>query len=136
MKKITLAALLPELTFLAMRSGGPGGQHANKVSTKVAVRWNVRNTTLLTAEEKLRLEKRLTATGELVITSQETRSQSTNKARAVAQLLALIAKTRAVKKHRTATKPTPAAVRTRLQSKRIQSNKKQSRGRNFGSAED
>lgn len=132
MRKITLEVLLPELSFLAMRSSGPGGQHANKVSTKVAVRWNVRKTTLLTPEEKLRLEKRLTAEGELVITSQETRSQSSNKARAVAQLLALIEKTRAVKKKRTATKPTASAVRSRLQSKRVTANKKKNRGKPVG----
>jgi ribosome-associated protein len=130
-KRIAREALEPELAIVALRSSGPGGQHANKVSTKVQVRWNIRTTALLTAEEKLRFEKLVTAEDELVVSSQETRSQSTNKERAIVRLLDLVAQTLKVKKKRKATRPTPAAVRTRLQSKRTVANKKKNRGKRF-----
>jgi ribosome-associated protein len=130
-RKIERSALEPELAIVALRSSGPGGQHANKVSTKIQVRWNIQTTTLLTAEEKARFRKLVTADGELVVSSQETRSQSANKERAIVRLLELVAKTLAVKKKRKATRPTLAAVRTRLQSKRTISNKKKNRGKRF-----
>jgi len=128
-RKIAREKLLSELTISAVRSSGPGGQHANKVSTRVEVRWNVQATALLTPAEKMRFAKKLTTGGELVITSQETRSQVTNKERAIGRMLALIERTLATKKKRMATTPSQAAVRSRLEAKRQQSEKKSRRGK-------
>jgi ribosome-associated protein len=127
--KLTREALLREFSVSAVRSSGPGGQHANKVSTRVEVRWNVQATALLTPEEKLRFAKRLTAGGDLVVTAQETRSQATNKERAIARMLTLIGRTLATKKKRKATAPSQAAVRSRLEAKRQKSEKKSRRGK-------
>ena len=41
-----------ELEITASRSGGPGGQHVNKTSTRITVRWNVRKTSALSDEQK------------------------------------------------------------------------------------
>jgi ribosome-associated protein len=122
-------ALLRELTFTTSRSGGPGGQHANKTSTQVALRWPVLRSALLTDEQKALLHKRLTADGDLLIVSRGSRSQSQNKEEAISRLEALLRKTFQPRKRRKRTKPHAASVRRRLRSKKIQSEKKQGRNR-------
>ena len=70
------------LVFKYARSSGPGGQHVNKVNTKVDCRFTVRNAAWLTEEEREGLGtkhgNKMNAHGELVVTSQASRSQAEN----------------------------------------------------------
>ncbi len=117
-----------ELVLSATRSGGPGGQHVNKVSTKVILKFNVLSSRILTEEEKAQLQVRLsgnlTRQGELVVSSQSSRSQSENKQLAKDKLDALLRKAFVKKKSRKATKPSRTAVEKRLRGKQRQSQKK------------
>ena len=93
---ITSAELIPELEFSTSRSSGPGGQNVNKVSTKVIIRWNLLHSTLITDEQKMlllnKLASQLTREGELIINSQESRSQLQNKKLALEKLDTLLRK--------------------------------------------
>jgi ribosome-associated protein len=115
------------------RSGGPGGQNVNKVNTKVCLRLSLDNLAGLSEAESVRLREtlagRITTEGELVINADEERSQRTNLERAYKRMEALIAAAARLPKHRRPTKPTRAAREGRLQSKRIQSQKKAGRHR-------
>src|ERR1700722_17810506 len=79
-----------EIEITASRAGGPGGQHVNKSSTRITVRWNVNSTSALTPEQKARvlekLQSRLTAEGDLIIHSSASRSQQQNKDMALSRL--------------------------------------------------
>lgn len=120
-----------ELTFAASRSSGPGGQHANKVSTKVEVRFQILQSTFLSDEQKqllvTKLAAKLTNDGVLIITSQASRSQPDNKEKAIEKLLTLIQKALTPPKKRKPTKPSPAAKAKRLENKRKQAEKKENR---------
>jgi ribosome-associated protein len=117
-----------ELIFTASRSSGPGGQNVNKVSTKVELRFDVPHSLLLTDEEKeillVRLEKKITSEGFLIIVSQSERSQLRNKEKTVERFYALLKKALTPKVKRKPTKPGPAAREKRLEEKRIVSEKK------------
>ena len=117
-----------ELKFSASRSSGPGGQNVNKLSTKIELRFNVTESTLLTEEEKGiilgKLGNRINKEGELVLTSQAKRSQLANKENVMEKFCALIINTLTPKKKRTPTKPSLQAKEKRLESKRILSQKK------------
>lgn len=130
-KAPTASSLLPELQFTTSRSGGPGGQHVNKVSTKVTLKFDVRNSKLLTPEEKAQIEERLrsklTADGVLILSSQEMRSQLANRENVIAKFDKLVARVFAIRKKRKATKPTKASVEKRLQEKKKLSEKKRYR---------
>ena len=77
-----------ELIFTASRSGGPGGQHANKADTRITLRWNVNQTNVLTEEQKKRVMKALAAEltneGDIIIHASTMRSQYQNKRNAIA----------------------------------------------------
>jgi ribosome-associated protein len=125
-----------EFSFVASRSGGAGGQHVNKVSSKVELRFHIANSNLLSPEEKERLLEKLgnkiTSDGYLQIISQAERSQLLNKQLAIKKFYQLLEKSLVQPKHRKATKPTFAAVQERLQSKEKASRKKSIRGnKNF-----
>ena len=85
-----------ELVWKAVRASGPGGQHVNKTSTAVELRFDVRGSPSLPEAVRARLYRlagsRLTQEGVLVLTAQGTRSQEMNRQDAVARLLALIRK--------------------------------------------
>ena len=122
-----------ELTITFARSSGAGGQNVNKTSTKATVRWSVGKSRVFSAVEKERirhkLANRLTWGDELVVASEEERSQPQNRARAIARLQSLVAQALRVPKSRTATKPTWGSKVRRLDSKkRHSSQKKQRRG--------
>ncbi|MBK7580662.1 MAG: aminoacyl-tRNA hydrolase [Myxococcales bacterium] len=121
-----------DLGVRAVRSSGPGGQNVNKVSTKIELRFDLRSTSALRPEVKVRLRRlaasRLDAEGALVITSQATRSQAQNLEDARAKLADLIRAALFVPKRRRPTKPTRASKERRLDAKRHQSQKKQTRG--------
>ncbi len=126
---ITSAELIPELEFSTSRSSGPGGQHVNKVSTKVIIRWNLLHSTLISDEQKMvllnKLSSQLTREGELIINSQESRSQLQNKELALEKLDALLRKALTKPKTRKATKPTKSSKVKRVDNKKRHAEKKQ-----------
>jgi ribosome-associated protein len=123
-----------ELEFVTSRSSGPGGQNVNKVNTKVTLRWNVKDSILLTQEEKeLLLQKfsaRLTNDGTLLLTAQDKRSQLQNKEEALLKLNHLLKQAFTKKKKRKATKPSKSSINNRLDKKKKHSEKKKWRQSN------
>ena len=123
--------LLPELSFKAIRSSGSGGQHVNKVSSKVELQFNLKNSKVLSDKQKERLltslKTRLTKDKILVLQCDETRSQHKNKVLVIQRFIDLITKGLKVPKKRKATKVPTSAIKKRLKSKRIQSERKASR---------
>ena len=123
--------LLNELVFKAVRSSGPGGQHANKVSSRVELAYNIEASEALDEEEKKRLKKylknRLSASGVLVMQCDDSRSQHQNKRLLIKRFISLVEKGLEVPKIRKKTKPTKASIRKRLDTKKKLSEKKQSR---------
>jgi len=120
-----------ELQFKAVRSSGSGGQHVNKVSTKIELSFGVDTTTALTDEEKERiiskLKHRLSKENVLLLQCDESRSQHKNKAQVIQRFLDLIEDSLKVPKKRKATKPSKASVEKRLQNKKKAAQKKASR---------
>lgn len=122
-----------ELVWSAVRASGPGGQNVNKVSSKVELRFDFEASSALAPSVKTRLRAlaahRLDAGGRILIVSQETRNQPQNLEHARRILAELIGRALVVPKLRRATRPTKAAKRRRVESKRLQAVKKQNRGR-------
>jgi ribosome-associated protein len=120
-----------ELEFRYVRSGGPGGQHANKTSTKVELSWNVADSEALGPRQRSRLLEnlggRLEASGTLRLRSDKHRSQLRNKEDVIARLQALVSEALKVRKGRVATRPSKAAQNKRLDQKRRRSEVKQAR---------
>jgi ribosome-associated protein len=120
--------ILKELTFKTSRSGGKGGQHVNKVSSKVELNFNLRLSSLFTEEEKsrlfLKLANRINSEGILQVITEEERSQLQNKERSVQKLLVLLKTALFIPKIRKASKPKRSAIEKRLKSKQITSLKK------------
>jgi ribosome-associated protein len=125
---INAALLFPELHFMASRSGGPGGQNVNKVNSKISLRFEIRQSQILTDDEKeiisQRLSSYLTKDGILYISSQESRSQLENKQAVLAKLDALLAKAFEKRKARKKSKPSQAVIKKRIESKKRLSEKK------------
>ncbi|RIV17376.1 aminoacyl-tRNA hydrolase [Fibrisoma montanum] len=109
--------LQPELQYQFARSGGKGGQNVNKVATKAELRFSVRESALLTEEERaILLEKlaaKLTTEGELVLSHQTERTQLANKEKVTKKFYRLIEKAFEQQKPRKATRPTKASVAER-----------------------
>lgn len=128
-RKLTSAILLPELLFSASRSSGPGGQNVNKVNSRITLRFNIRESAILTDDEKsillTKLGSRLTEAGELMIHAQDKRSQLQNKEAAMEKLDIMLARAFEKKKARKATKPSKTAVQKRINTKKKRSEKKQ-----------
>lgn len=122
-----------ELTFTYARSGGPGGQNVNKVSSKVILRWNPAASPSLPADVKARLlaqqGSRLTNEGDLLITSQKTRDQARNIEDCKEKLAELVRRALHRPRPRRATRPTRGSVERRLQAKKAQRQRKQGRRR-------
>jgi ribosome-associated protein len=127
--------LIPEDELLASisRSGGPGGQHVNKTSTRVSLRWSVTESRVLSDAQRARLLKtlaaRLTQSGELIVHVDSERSQSRNRELARERLAKVVRAGLAVRKARRPTKPTKASKTRRLQSKQKRGHIKKLRGR-------
>jgi len=124
-------ALFQELTFKAVRSSGAGGQHVNKVSSKVELLFNLNETVIFNEELKERLnnklQNRLTKDGILMLQCDESRSQHKNKELVVQRFFELIETALKVQKKRIPTKIPRAVIKKRLKSKRNLSDKKTTR---------
>ncbi|AKP53898.1 alternative ribosome rescue aminoacyl-tRNA hydrolase ArfB [Cyclobacterium amurskyense] len=124
-----------ELTFLASRSSGPGGQNVNKVNSRVTLFFNVPNSQYLSEEEKTKVFQkygnRLGKDGTIQIDAQTSRSQIENKKIAIGKFYELMEKIFKRKKKRIATRPGKAAKERRLKAKRVRSEKKAMRNKNF-----
>jgi ribosome-associated protein len=111
-----------ELVFSASRSGGPGGQNVNKVSTKVELRFNISVSAAFSENEKelifRKLKNKINKEGELLIISQSERTQLLNKQAATEKFYILISKALTIPKYRRATKPTFSSRVKRLDNKR------------------
>jgi ribosome-associated protein len=124
-------ALLKEVTFKAVRSSGSGGQHVNKVSSKVELAFNLSVSQVFSETQKerllLKLQHRLTKTGVLMLQCGESRSQHKNKELVIKRFLVLITNGLIIPKRRIRTKIPKAVIRKRLKSKRKLSDKKANR---------
>src|SRR5262245_44985883 len=121
-----------EVEFSAIRAQGPGGQHVNKASTAVQLRFDV-HASGLPDPVKARLlalpDSRISSDGIIVIKAQGSRSQEANKADALARLGELIAQAEQVRKARKATRPTLGSKRRRLEGKAKRSEVKSGRAK-------
>ena len=122
-----------ELEFIASRSGGPGGQNVNKVSSRITLRFDLERTTALTAEQRQRVRQKLSSRisneGVLQISSQRTRSQDLNREDAVARFAELLRGALHEDKARVKTKATRSAREERLKEKRVRTAVKQARAK-------
>ncbi|MFN7702597.1 MAG: alternative ribosome rescue aminoacyl-tRNA hydrolase ArfB [Deltaproteobacteria bacterium] len=120
-----------ELRWSASRSGGPGGQNVNKVSSKVDLRFDLEASEALTDAQKSRLRaaarNRLDEDGAIQIVVQDTRDQQKNLELARARLAELIRKSMVVPKARKKTRPSLGAKRRRLNDKKRVGDKKRDR---------
>ncbi len=129
----TIAIEDDEIQERFVRASGPGGQHVNKTSTAVELRFDVRNSPSLPDGVKARLERlagsRLTQEGILVLFAQGARSQEMNRQAAKARLAELIRRATETPKPRRATKPTLGSKLRRLETKGLRSGVKSNRAR-------
>ena len=122
-----------ELEFQVSRSGGPGGQHVNKTSTRVEVWWDVAASPSFATDQKdrllLKLAARLDRSGRLRVVSGASRSQLQNRKEVTARLERLVNAALVVPKPRKRTRPTRAARERRLADKKAHAAKKERRKR-------
>jgi ribosome-associated protein len=123
--------LISELQFKAIRSSGAGGQHVNKVSSKVELSFNLTKSQGLTTKEKerflLKLANRLTKENSLILQCDEARSQHKNKQLVIKRFFDLLKKALHVPKKRKPTKPSKSSIERRLKSKKVTSSIKVNR---------
>ena len=120
--------LLHELVFTSSRSSGPGGQHVNKVNTRIELRFRIVDSGVLNSEQKIilfkKLGKKLTLEGELLLTAKTARSQLQNKQAAITRFFETLDKALKPRKRRIPTRPSITSIKKRIESNKILSIKK------------
>jgi len=111
-----------EFVYSTSRSGGPGGQNVNKVSTKVELRLSLLLTSLFSETEKelifKKLKNKINKDGELLLISQSERTQLMNKKVVTEKFYELVSKALTIPVKRRATKPTVSSKFKRLEEKK------------------
>ena len=129
--------LIPEdeIEFQFSRSSGKGGQNVNKVETKVEIRFNIDRSKAFSDEEKEKIKKSLTnrinKEGDLIVVSEEERSQLQNKIIALEKLNEIIREALKPREERIPTKVPKASKTERLKEKKLISEKKKLRQKSF-----
>jgi ribosome-associated protein len=122
-----------EVQIRAARASGPGGQHVNKTSTAIELRFDVRHSPSLPEDVRARLERlagsRLTLDGVIVLFAQGHRSQEMNRQEALERLLQLIRRAGVRPKPRKPTRPPYASKLKRLEGKASRSGVKATRSK-------
>lgn len=125
--------LLSELQFKAIRSGGAGGQHVNKVSSKVVLTWDLSKTLAFSEEQigrlELMLRNRLSKEAVLQLECDATRSQIRNKDGVIERFFSILETALIREKPRRATKVSRSVIRKRKDNKQQLSLKKAMRRR-------
>lgn len=120
-----------EFNFKAIRSSGSGGQHVNKVATKIELSFSVSESSVLNQHQKAiiieKLYNRLTKDQVLILQCGETRSQLKNKRIAISRAFSILEAALEVKAERKPTKVPKSVIKKRLKNKKIQSEKKANR---------
>jgi ribosome-associated protein len=127
-----------EFVYSTSRSGGPGGQNVNKVSTKVELRLNLLLSSGFSENEKeiicRKLKNKINKEGEIILVAQSERTQLMNKLLVTEKFYDLVSKAITVQKNRRSTRPTLASKIKRLEGKRSRGNIKKLR-KDSGEAE-
>jgi ribosome-associated protein len=131
MSHLKYTGIEDEFVFRATRSQGPGGQNVNKVNSRIELRFKIRESKVLSIPEKEQLEQfyrsKVTASGEIIITAQASRSQPANKEEAIKRFFLMLDKALTPVTVRMPTKATRLSIKKRLEAKKQRSNKKKSR---------
>lgn len=120
-----------ELDWSYARSGGPGGQNVNTLSTKAVLRWDMASSRAITASVKVRIARlypsKVTQAGEVVLSSQVFRTQDRNRQECREKLAEMIAVASVIPKPRIKSKPTKGSKTRRLAAKKRESARKADR---------
>lgn len=125
----SLSIPLSELQFRFTPSGGPGGQHANKVNTRVELRFDIAGSPSLGPRQRSRLLEKLGP--EVRVVADDERSQGRNRQLAVTRFAERMAAALHIDKPRRPTRPSKGAKERRLSAKRQQSERKRARRPTF-----
>ncbi|NOR28105.1 MAG: aminoacyl-tRNA hydrolase [Lutibacter sp.] len=120
--------IIKELKFKAVRSSGAGGQHVNKVSSKIELYFDLNASSELAEDEKellsIKLKTKLTKENLLLLQCDESRSQHKNKEIVIKRFLEIITEGLKIPKKRRPTKPSKSSIKKRLEKKKKQAYKK------------
>ncbi|SEK90135.1 ribosome-associated protein [Aquimarina amphilecti] len=128
---MNIPVIISELKFKAVRSSGAGGQHVNKVSSKVELSFNISDSKGMTDEEKLRISQklvsRITKSDDLILYCGDTRSQHKNKELVISRFLDILKAGLHIPKPRKRSRPSKSSIKKRLENKKRQGLKKSNR---------
>src|SRR5690606_32588782 len=128
-------SLKKELTYRTSRSGGAGGQHVNKVESKVTLIWDIQASQVLNEDERTRVSRklanRLNGEGVLQMEASSERSQVKNKEIVTERFFNLLRQALKREMNRVTTKVPMSQILDRLDRKKKQSQKQQNRTKNI-----